>query len=168
MPGGFRIRVSTPADEARVTDLLKASYPALMAPSYHKAVLASAIPLMTRANPKLLSSGSYYVAVGDEGRFVGGGGWTMERPGTGEIAGDLAHIRHFAVRADCTGLGVARAIYTRCETEARTAGVGRFECYSSLNAEGFYGALGFKRIRPISVPMGRDIALPSILMERSI
>ena len=167
MPGGFVVRVATREDDARVSELLKASYPVLMASSYCEAVLAGALPLMTRANAMLLSAGTYYLAVSDNGSFVGCGGWTRERPGSGEVAPVLAHIRHFATHPDWIGRGIGRAIYVKCECEARSGGVQRFECYSSLNAEGFYATLGFHPIRQIALPMGQ-VELPSILMERLI
>ena len=44
--------------------------------------------------------------------------------------------------------------------DARAAGLVRLECYSSLNGESFYAALGFKRLCIIQVPMHNDIAFP--------
>ena len=52
--------------------------------------------------------------------------------------------------------------------DARTAGVDCFECYSSLNAEGFYAALGFELIQPLDVQMGPDLRMPVMLMRRFI
>ncbi len=47
-------------------------------------------------------------------------------------------------------------------------GVSRFECYSTLNGELFYAALGFSRIKRIEIPMGPDVMLPAIHMSRPI
>ena len=151
-----------------MSGLLEASYPTLMPPGYDAAVLAAALPLMTRANPALLSSGTYFLAESVDGLTVGCGGWTRERPGSGEVAPDLAHIRHFATHPEWIGRGVGRALYSRCAREARAAGARRLECYASLNAEGFYAALGFKSLERIEVPMGAGATLPSLLMARSI
>ena len=63
------IRVATPEDREAVTRLLQRSYPALMAGSYEPAVLAAALPLMTQANPALLASGTFVVAVAEVVRF---------------------------------------------------------------------------------------------------
>jgi hypothetical protein len=71
-----------------------------MVPAYDDAVLAVALPLMTQANPMLLASGSYYLTITEESRTVACGGWTHERPGSGEIVPSLAHIRHFATHPD--------------------------------------------------------------------
>lgn len=164
----FTIRVAAPEDEPLVSALLRASYPVLMRPSYGKAVLTAALPMITQANQVLLSSGNYYLAEAGPGRTVGCGGWTRERPGSGEIVPELGHIRHFATHPDWIRRGIGYAVYKQCEDQARRVGVRRFECYASLNGERFYEALGFKAVREIAVPMGQDLQFPSILMERSI
>lgn len=58
LPDEIVVRVATPADEPAVNALLAASYPALMRESYEAAVLAAALPMITQANPALLSSGT--------------------------------------------------------------------------------------------------------------
>ncbi len=168
MPTEFAVRIATAADAPAVSRLLAVSYPVLLRAAYDGATLAAALPLMTRANPTLLSTRTYYVAERDGGPIVGCGGWTRERPGSGEMVPGLAHIRHFASHPDWAGRGVGRAIYASGEDAARLAGVRRFECYASLNAENFYGALGFRSVRRIEVPMGPALRFPSILMVRSI
>jgi len=168
LTGTTTIRVATPDDGAAVSELLKLAYPVLMAPAYDNAVLTAAMPLMTQANRMLLASGSYYLAISDERRTVACGGWTRERPGSSEIVPSLGHMRHFATHPDWIGTGLGREIYARCEREAQIAGVTRFECFSSLNAEGFYSALGFRCLRKIAVRLGPNVTFPGVLMERSI
>ena len=58
MPNEFIVRVAVPSDDTLIGELLGASYPALMAASYDSAVLAGALPVMTRPVPALLSSGT--------------------------------------------------------------------------------------------------------------
>ena len=164
----YAIRVATPGDAAGVSALLGTAYPVLMEPVYDKALLAPALELMSRANPALLASGQYYVAQTPDGPVVGCGGWTMQRPGDGAVEPGLGHIRHFATHPDWTNRGIGRAIYRRCETDARSMGITRFECYSSLNAEGFYAALGFESVRRIELALGPDVGLPAVLMRRGI
>lgn len=161
-------RIATPSDAAAVESLLQASYPVIMASAYDKALLAPALELMTKANVSLLASGSFYVAQAPGGLVAGCGGWTRERPGTCTVEPKLGHIRHFATRPDWTHRGIGRSIYHLCETGARSAGVTTFECYSSLNAEAFYSALGFERVRTINIELGDGVALPSVLMRRRI
>jgi N-acetylglutamate synthase-like GNAT family acetyltransferase len=119
----YEVRVATPEDAEAVGGLLRASYPKLMASSYDEEVLAPALQLMTKANPSLLGSGTYYLAELSTGLLVGCGGWTLERPGTGTVEPRVGHVRHFAVHPDWTRRGIGRAIFSSCERAARSAGV---------------------------------------------
>lgn len=161
------LRVAGPDDAPAVDGVLQDSYPTLMAAAYEPDLLARALPLMVRSNPRLLTSGTYYLAEA-EGEPVGCGGWTFDEPGTGNIDPGTAHIRHFGVRPGWTGKGVGRQLYRRCEADAGAAGASRFLCYSSLNGEPFYRALGFVAERRFIVPMGPDLGFPSALMSRAI
>lgn len=155
-------------DSAQVNELLSASYPKLMSSHYSKKTLMKALPSMCQANPKLLMSKTYYVAEtpNDDGTtlVVGCGGWTQFRPGTEEVVVGLGHIRHFGVHPDFTRKGIGRLIFQTCVDDARAEGVNKFECYSSLNGETFYGALGFKKVGLVDVPMGPDLLFPSVVM----
>ena len=161
------VRTAFLDDAPAVAAVLRDSYPMLMAGAYDAALLERALPLITRPHPRLLSGGTYYLAEAD-GEAVGCGGWSFWEPGSGAEAPGLAHIRHFAVRSGWAGRGVGKAIYARCERDARLAGAERFEAQSSLNGEPFYAALGFGRIGRIEVPMGPGLRFPSILMRREI
>lgn len=88
MPGksAFALRPAGLEDGGALDKLLFASYGDLLKGWYAEDLLAKALPLMTRSNPRLLESGTDYVAVQNDGRLIGCGGWTFERPGTGEIA----------------------------------------------------------------------------------
>ena len=166
MRAEFAIRVAALEDGTQVCELLSAAYPALMRESYDAQVLNAALPQMTRANPVLLKSGTFYVAQTKGGQFAGCGGWTFERPGSGETVPRLAHIRHFATHPNWLRQGVGRSIYRCCEDFAVAAGVREFECLASLNAVGFYQSLGFKTIANIQMTMGPGISIPTALMTR--
>ena len=161
------VRTAWPRDAPAIDFILRESYTRLMADAYAPALLAEALPMMVRSNPRLLASGTYYLAEAD-GEPAGCGGWTFEEPGTGALEAGTAHVRHFGVRPNWTGKGVGRALYLRCEAEARAAGAARFVCFSSLNGEPFYRVLGFASEGRIDVAMGPAISLPSIRMSRSI
>ena len=164
---GLVVRVAHPDDAEAVANVLRDSYPALMAGAYDPALLARALPLMTRPHPRLLASGSYYLCEA-QGEAIGCGGWSFERPGSDDIEPGIAHIRHFATRSSWAGQRVGRALYRRCEADARAAGAAEFQCWSSLNGEGFYAALGFARIAAIDVPMVPGLDFPSLHMRRKI
>jgi len=164
----YEVRVATPADADVVERLLRASYPKLMASFYEEKLLAPALKVMTKANPSLLGSGTYYLAELPTGLLVGCGGWTLERPGTGKIEPEVGHVRHFAVHPDWTRRSIGRTIFSFCERAARAAGVKIFECYSGLNAEEFYRALNFKRIREMNIELQPNVALRAVLMRREL
>lgn len=151
-----------------VARLLEASYPALMTAGYEPGVLGPAMTLLIRPSPALLGSGTFFVAETGEGTTVGCGGWTPERPGKGDVTAGLGHIRHFAIDPAHTGRGVGRSLYNACASQARVREIERFECYASLNAEGFYAALGFERIEPVVIAITDEISLPAIRMIRSV
>jgi len=164
----LQIRTALIEDSESVSALLRVSYTALMRGAYEDTVLNAVLPAITIAQPALLQSGTYYVAETAKGAVVGCGGWTKERPGSGEVAPHLAHIRHFGVHPEWARQGVGRAIYTRCRDEAKVAGIEKLECYSSINGESFYTALGFERDRIIDVEMRNGIAFPSVRMFADI
>lgn len=76
----MRLRTADPSDALAVTALLERAYPTLMAAFYDADVLAVALPAMSKANPALLASRTYYV-VEDGEQIIGCGGWTAEKPG---------------------------------------------------------------------------------------
>lgn len=158
------VRPARSSDADAVTAVLTASYPVLMTASYDAAMLARALPPMVRANPALLASGSFHLAE-VSGKVVGVGGWTPERPGTGEVEPGLGHIRHFAVHPARTGRGVGRSLFAACRSQAGARGFCVFECYSSLNAEPFYRALGFHAPERREIPMGDTVRFPAVLMR---
>jgi hypothetical protein len=106
----YSIRLATLEDLAGVDALLRASYPALMAPAYDPVILEPALKLMARANPALLACGTYYVA--ESGALVVGcGGWTREYPGRTDVQPQLAHLRHFGtIRCGRSAVLGARSI----------------------------------------------------------
>lgn len=165
MPTHFEIRIATLADEQAVTELLEASYPALMKAAYPPEMLTAILPAITKGNPTLLTSGTFYLAETTDQTIIGCGGWTKERPGSSEVQSEVGHIRHFATHPDWIKKAVGRSIYAQCEQEAKADGIKCFECYSSLNAVGFYAALGFQPIQEVEVPLSGDLKIKSMWMK---
>jgi N-acetylglutamate synthase-like GNAT family acetyltransferase len=162
------IRIARPADSDAVGALLSASYSILLAAGYDSVALGRALPFLTRANPTLLACGTYYIAESKLGSLVGCGGWTIARPGSGEIIEGEAYIRHVATHPEWVGRGIGTSILARCFSEARQLSIRKLHCFSTLNAEPFYRASGFETIGPIDVQLGPSVTFPGVLMSRDL
>src|SRR5262245_26435144 len=141
----YPIRTASLSDADAVSTLLVASYSILLPPHYSGETLRSALPHMTKANPQLLASATFYVAEAGPGHLVGCGGWTAARPGSGEIVEGEAHIRHFATHPDSVRRGVGATLLARCFSDAQHLSIRKLYCLSTLGAEPFYEAFGFKK-----------------------
>jgi GNAT superfamily N-acetyltransferase len=170
----FVVRPALLRDRDGIDDMLSRSYPPLLAPAYAAELLTAAWPAMTRANPKLLERETWFVAIAEDELVVGCGGWTPERPGTGEREPGLGHVRHFGTHVDHLRQGIARMIASRMLASARAAGITQLDCDSTIVAEPFYAALGFRTIGPTTVTMpcldrpGEFVEFPSLLMRLAI
>ena len=134
--------------------------------SYSAQTLTNILPIITKANLSLLSSGTFYLAQNPDQSIIGCGGWTKEKPGTREIKIGVGHIRHFATHPQWLNQSVGRKIYEACEQQARANQISCLECFSSLNAEGFYQALGFKTIKHIIFPLIDNQEMTTVLMRK--
>ena len=139
----------------------------MLPPAYDEVALAAALPILTKPNLELLSSGTYYAAEENDS-LLAFGGWTRERPGTKEITSGIAHLRHFATDPAVARRGIGRAIFRECALHAEQAGAKTFQVYSSLNAVPFYGGLGLVPIRSMELSLGPAVSLPVIVMEGPI
>lgn len=161
------IRIATPDDFAMLSDLIASSYAMLDDGSYDSGALAAAMPAISRANPELLASGSYFVAEMN-GEPAGCGGWTVRKPGHGDVVEGVAHVRHFATHPAHLRKGIARLLLDRCLAEAEASGIRTMMSQSTMPAEQFYTAAGFVRVRTIEVEIGPGVFLPAIEMRRPL
>ena len=106
----FTIRTATKRDIAGVDAMMARSYPQLLARNYAPSMLVMALPRISRAQPALITSGTYYVVAGAGGGIVGAGGWTIAAPGNGAVRRGVAHVRHVATDATVTRQGIGRML----------------------------------------------------------
>lgn len=155
----MHIRPTTKADLAAVDALLARTYPKLLKADYPPSVLFTALPIISRAQPALLSCGTYYVV--EEGdAILGAGGWTLDRKDS-----TLGHIRHVVTDDRALRRGVGRTLMRHCFDEARMMGIVRMECWATRTAEPFYQAIGFETLEPMEVTLQNGISFPSIRMN---
>lgn len=164
----IEIRPARREDLPAIDTLLSRAYPQLLKNDYPPSVLVTAVPLISRAQPGLVSSGTYYVAVAETGAILGAGGWTARDPATGRSTARLGNIRHFGTDPDATRRGVARHIMDRCLRDAQDAGVTRMQCYSTLTAVPFYAAQGFVELAEVELELRPGVRFSAIRMERRL
>ncbi|MEO0912154.1 MAG: GNAT family N-acetyltransferase [Pseudomonadota bacterium] len=162
----YIIRSARPRDMAGIDAVLSRSYPRLLKADYPPSVLVTAVPVISRAQPDLVASGTYYVAEGEDGALLGAGGWTIRAPGPGRRGADTGHIRHFATDPDHLRKGIAGALMRRVFLDAEALGVARMECLSTRTAVPFYLAQGFRTLGDVEVQLRGGIAFPAIQMMR--
>jgi N-acetylglutamate synthase-like GNAT family acetyltransferase len=168
LQASLRIRPATSADIAAIDRLLAASYPALLKADYPPSVIVAAVPLISRAQPALVTCGTYFVAECD-GIIAAAGGWTNGAPKGGLIRPGRGHIRHVGTDHRQVRRGCGRALLTHVLASARTAGMVEIEALSTLTAAPFYAAMGFRAVEEVSIALGpAALPFPAIRMERAL
>ena len=163
----LRIDLARPSDLAETDALFARSYPVLLKPDYPPSVLVTALPIISRAQPKLLASGTFYVARLD-GAIVGAGGWTPGAPGGARSQRAVGHIRHVVTDHDHTRRGIGRAIMSKIFATAAAARMSELHCQATITAVPFYRSVGFLDLREIVVPLRPGIEFPAVAMTRSL
>jgi GNAT superfamily N-acetyltransferase len=165
------VRTASPADTAAVDALLGRSYPRLLKADYPPSIIVTALPIISRARPELLGSGTYFVAVDAEGVIVGAGGWTVRRVSPGGMTGRSGDVRHVVTDDRALRRGIGRAIIERVFETARAAGLTSLACLSTRTAVPFYRAQGFCSWGPspeMVIPLAPGISFPVWPMSRQL
>lgn len=157
------IRTAGAQDIGALDKLLAQSYTSLLKHDYPPSVQVTAIPVIAKVNPILVTSGSYFVAETQEGKIVGGGGWS--RSVRGRSVGD---VRHFVTRKDRLRQGIGRRLMQEVIFDAGHQGITQLNCLATRTAEPFYHALGFDRQKEVIVGLRPGIDFPVIRMSRPI
>lgn len=157
------VRTATSHDIGAVDALLRRSYGPLLRADYPPSALVLALPVMARAQPRLLTAGRYFLA--EEGAAIlGAGGWSAEAPGGERVTPGLGHVRHVATDARVARQGIGRAVME----DARGAGMRRLSSLSTLIAVPFYQALGFTALQRRDLSFGAGVPIPTVEMEREL
>ena len=167
MTRSLTLRPGTPADLAEVEALPGRSDPRLLAADYPPSVMVLALPVIARARPELLASGTWWLAQEADGRIVGAGGWTRAAP-TGDDGEGTGFVRQVVTDAACVRRGIGRALTGQVMAQAQAAGVRRLDCLSSRTAVPFYASLGFQEMGAVEVPLRPGIVFPAVQMLRGL
>lgn len=160
------IRPSAASDIPAVDALLARSYPALLSRDYPASVLVTALPLISKARPELVTCGTYYVAEADDGALLAAGGWTRKTPEGGAGTGDTGHVRHVVTHPNHVRKGLARKILTHCLSMALADGVECMVCQSTRTAVPFYRSMGFAERGAVEITLRPGVGFPAMEMIR--
>lgn len=159
------LRTAEPFDLDELDQLFGRSYPVLLKPDYPPSVLVTAVPLISKAQPALIASGSFFV-VCDGDDIVGAGGWTMQAPGGKPGSRGIGHIRHVVTDHTRTREGIGRKLMEHIILHAHASGMTQLHCQSTRTAVGFYEAMGFVQHAEIDIPLRPGIHFPAVFMMR--
>ena len=155
------IRPLGAADLDTIGALQEASIVALGAAVYSRAQLDAWARFGWHYRRKLLEDdGAFFVAEQPD-RLVGVGGWSPDSQ-----AQELAWLRYLFVHPESAGQGIGRQLVATIEADARGRGKACFRVWSSLNAAGFYRALGYRRVRQGRWPVTGAIEIDYLLLAK--
>jgi GNAT superfamily N-acetyltransferase len=156
----WRLREVRASDLDAIAAMQEISIMALGAPVYGEDKARAWARLGYQFRYDLLGEGAFWVAE-QEGRIIGVGGWSPD-----SLEADLAWIRYLFVHPQATRRGIARRLVECAERSAAAAGRQRLRVWSSLNATGFYRAVGFLPERRARWPVRTGIELDYVLMGK--
>mgnify|MGYP002145911690 CR=1 FL=1 len=156
MEQSLSLRRARPSDLAAVDLLLSRSYPRLLAADYPPSTLVTALPLISRARPDLLSSRSYFVVEDAEGRIFGAGGWTAHSPAArgGKVQAGLGRFGPYVVHHKGKGEKDYRSL--KAEDDVLMVGLSRAV---ELLAQPKRGRGGRTALKDLGTPDGADEAI---------
>jgi GNAT superfamily N-acetyltransferase len=154
------IRPVTAADLDRLADLQEASILRLGTPVYGAAKARAWARMGHQFKHVLIGAGGFFTAE-RAGRSLGVGGWSPD-----SLEPELAWLRYVFVDPDHVREGIGRRLVERAERSAIAAGRRRFDVWSSFNAEPFYAALGYRRVRRVRWMVSTGLELDNLLMRK--
>jgi GNAT superfamily N-acetyltransferase len=163
----FSLRVAATEDVSAIGALIAASVRALQAADYSTGQREGALATVFTVDSQLIADGTYFIAMDDDGRMAGCGGWSYRKTLYGgdhqveKIAPerldpnvDAAKIRAIFVHPDFARMGVGSLILKAAEDAASAAGFRRFEMGSTLTGVALYTLKGYREATRIEVPVG--------------
>jgi putative acetyltransferase len=158
--GAVRLRPVRAADLAAAAALQELSIMAFGAPVYGEAKAMAWARLGYEFRRELLGQGGFWVAEQDA-RILGVGGWSPDG-----LEPDVAWLRYLFVHPEAARRGIGRRLVEQAESAAQAAGRPRLHVWASLNALGFYRALGYRSKRRALWPVQAGIELDYRLMTK--
>ena len=162
-----------------ITELIAKSARLLSRQHYSDVQIEAAIATIFGVDTDLIEDGTYFVAE-SEGQLAGCGGWSKRKTlfggdqyssrDRGYIDPELepAKIRAFFVHPDHARKGIARAILSRCENEARGEGFRALELLATLPGIEFYKSCGFVETGNLDLNLTDGVKLEFVPMRKEL
>lgn len=173
------IRPATMDDRPAISELIARSARQLSREQYSDAQIEAAIATVFGVDSELIEDGTYFVAE-SQGVMVGCGGWSRRKTLFGgdqysvRDAGYLdpqsqpAKIRAFFIHPAHARKGIARAILSRCETEAQAHGFRALELMATLPGIAFYESCGFSQMGNYDLELTAGVILELVPMRKQL
>lgn len=166
-------------DREPIQQLIAESARKLSREHYTDTQIETAIETVFGVDTDLIDDGTYFV-VEIDGQLAGCGGWSKRKTLFGgdqyssRDAGYLdpekepAKIRAFFIHPDHARKGIARAILSRCEDEARAQGFRALELMATLPGIEFYKSRGFVETGNLDLDLTEAVKLELVPMRKEI
>jgi len=173
------IRKANIEEREAIQQLIAESARLLSREHYSDAQIEAAIITVFGVDTDLIDDGTYFVAE-IERQLAGCGGWSKRKTLFGgdqymsRDAGYLdpqsepARIRAFFIHPDHARKGIARAILSRCEDEARAQGFRALELMATLPGIEFYKSCGFVETGDFALDLTDTVKLELVPMRKQI
>jgi len=162
-----------------IQQLIAASARLLSREHYTDAQIEAAIATIFGVDTTLIEDGTYFVAE-IQGQLAGSGGWSKRKTLFGgdqyssrdvdyiDPESEPAKIRAFFIHPDHARKGVARAILSRCEDDARAQGYRALELMSTLPGIEFYKSCGFVETGTLTLDLTNTVKLDFVPMRKEL
>lgn len=173
------IRKATMDERDVLQQLIAESARKLSREHYSDAQIEAAIATVFGVDTTLIDDGTYFVVECD-GQLAGCGGWSKRKTlfgGDQYSSRDIAYsdpntepakIRAFFIHPDHARKGVARALVSRCEDEARAQGYRALELLSTLPGIEFYKSCGFAETGTLTLDLTDSVKLDFVPMRKEL
>lgn len=175
----YQVRLATLDDREAITRLIADSARHLSREHYDDAQIEAAIASVFGVDSTLIEDGTYFVAEQD-GALIGCGGWSKRKTLFGgdqfsdrdtamiDPASEPSRIRAFFVHPEHARKGVARAILSVCEREAKAHGFRALELLSTLPGIKFYEANGYSPMGDFDLELPGGVKLQFVPMRKQL
>jgi GNAT superfamily N-acetyltransferase len=175
----YTIRKAHLDDREAIEQLIIQSARKLSQADYSAEQIEAAIKAVFGVDTKLIQDGTYFVAE-DSGKLIGCGGWSKRKTLFGgdqfgdrdsselDPQSDPARIRAFFVHPEFARRGIARAILSHCEAEARAKGFRSLELMSTLPGIKLYQACGYAGAERLEHGLSEGVAIQFMVMRKNL